>query len=385
MGRELGRHEDGSHRRHEATQPGGSLVVSPGKRTRTAGIDAHPARAAAVVQRQSNPAVEEQQAHWAAQSASWMDVAMRPDLHGAPAQQIAPAELEYGPEEMTTEFGDDETGDLPVPEGLDEPGVNPLVDPLAIDSGPATELESSEALPPMAAEEDGQPLEPGSALSWPSEPGSELESEDLLPEEAGELDGLPDQLAPEREKRERDENSRDSAAFVQARMAPIQFAKRTKRVLHNNYSVRKRDVGRGTGTNRRVRDYVNGGGAPRVRYFSERVEYLDKNGKRKVKRFRARNPRSAGKRWDAGHIKGAQMGGSGTSKSNIFAQNIILNRYASAKARKMVMRDSYWNKRRNRQMTWREWEDWKRRKAEKKRYILDVEFRGYNRIPGRYS
>ncbi|HET9623306.1 MAG TPA: DUF4157 domain-containing protein [Kofleriaceae bacterium] len=261
-----------------------------------------------------------------------------------------------------------------------------LLDQYAGGGGPSSdardeEAEHDEAEPEEAAVpqvgEHPDVLEEDAAGE--QEAGDEEEAQEA---EAGEAEApeAAQEPAPEEPSVDEPEHEPEHAhAHAPAHLAPIQFGKQNPRVkvVSSRYKVRDTDIGTGTDTNQKTRDYVNGGGAPRVRYFSERISYTNKNGIDKTKRFRARNPRDAKGRWDAGHIKGRQMGGSGTQISNIFAQNPVLNRQNSRRARKMVLRNSYRGKDGIR-LTWRKWEDMKRRKAEKG-YKVSASFRGYNR------
>lgn len=71
------------------TGPSIQPAIAPGRRTLTMGIPGRATSSRAPVQRQRDPACEALQMQRAAETARWMDTAMRPDLYPAPVQRQA--------------------------------------------------------------------------------------------------------------------------------------------------------------------------------------------------------------------------------------------------------------------------------------------------------
>ncbi len=149
---------------------------------------------------------------------------------------------------------------------------------------------------------------------------------------------------------------------------------------------------KGTNTNQSVRTYANDPKTPIPQGYSDSMTYQSDNGKTKTKMFIGdnrhkpnQNPRRTTD-WDAGHIQGNQIGGSGTDKNNIFPQNPIANQQAGPAGRDHTASGSHiWNNpktyaagRKNigQPMAWREWEDKKARKTNKYGQT-NVQFTGY--------
>lgn len=90
----------------------------------------------------------------------------------------------------------------------------------------------------------------------------------------------------------------------------------------------KSNYRQGSGTDVAAREFVNDDKTPIPRRIDYQYEYYDPNsstwkagGKTDIQ-----NSFVQGKRWDAGHIIGRQLGGSGTDPANLFPQNIYINR-----------------------------------------------------------
>lgn len=93
-------------------------------------------------------------------------------------------------------------------------------------------------------------------------------------------------------------------------------------------TIRGQDVGTGTSTNKKVRDYSNHPNTRVPKYVKYSYTVEDASGAQ-IRQYRGRKLRNKipqGQKADAGHVIGSQMGGSGTSRRNIFPQNISLNR-----------------------------------------------------------
>jgi hypothetical protein len=82
-------HFPGSQWESDEGEDNARPAVSPGKRTLTMGLPPRSARLSAVqtpVQQKADPAAVLQRSEQAARSSHWMNVAVRPDVHGAPVQ-----------------------------------------------------------------------------------------------------------------------------------------------------------------------------------------------------------------------------------------------------------------------------------------------------------
>lgn len=137
----------------------------------------------------------------------------------------------------------------------------------------------------------------------------------------------------------------------------------------------------GTNTNQSVRTYANAKTTKIPKGYTDNMSYLSDNGKTKTRTFIGHNPHRPNQNpnrktdWDAGHIQGNQIGGSGTNKDNIFPQNPIANQQAGPAGRQYTAPGSHkWHnpknytagiKHKGQPMAWREWEDKKGRKARK--------------------
>ncbi|WP_375754503.1 hypothetical protein [Corallococcus exercitus] len=152
--------------------------------------------------------------------------------------------------------------------------------------------------------------------------------------------------------------------------------------LTERYILRASTRQKGTATNNPARQHAKTGQAP-VK-FTEEMTYTNKNGITKTVRFIGYNPIPQKGDMQAGHIKGKQHGGSGTDLSNIFPQNPIANMHPYPgraftdihshrhNSKKWITKEENWKRKHPRAveprkwhnvpMSWREWEDKKRRK-----------------------
>jgi RHS repeat-associated protein len=165
------------------------------------------------------------------------------------------------------------------------------------------------------------------------------------------------------------------AARKSAAAAPKKvIAKPKKPRLVRTYIMTIKKIGTGSATSDKTRKLANSKPKNDFDVYGESYEYQSDNGKWKTRSFISLNPHLPGEILDAGHIEGDQLGGSGTDPNNIFGQNIALNRWKSAVSRVPVGINSHSSKYTGKTLTWREWEDKKRRKIEKYKLNITVKF-----------
>lgn len=137
-------------------------------------------------------------------------------------------------------------------------------------------------------------------------------------------------------------------------------------VLVHNITCQKFTVqkgNKGTKTNAKARKAVNDGTLKPPKRITAKIIYKSDNGKVKQRWIRVKNPKEGNAPWDAGHMLGRQVGGSGTDLKNIFPQNKNANRlrksgYVIAKGKQ-----GKWKK--NTGRSWRDFEDKLARKVNK--------------------
>ncbi|HLM45963.1 MAG TPA: hypothetical protein VK458_18985 [Myxococcaceae bacterium] len=141
-----------------------------------------------------------------------------------------------------------------------------------------------------------------------------------------------------------------------------------------NYVIGGGRVKKGTSTNKKARLYAQAALTPQR--YGETMTYKSGNGNMKTVTFMAKNPKEGA--WQAGHKQAKQIGGSGTILANIFPQNPNANMFPF-KGRQYTLAGSHrfksekWKQVKDKDggvkygkpMSWREWEDKKRRKANK--------------------
>lgn len=157
-----------------------------------------------------------------------------------------------------------------------------------------------------------------------------------------------------------------------------------KAKIRRTYSLNG-PIKKGTGTNDKIRKWVNNPKTFVPSRFTEQYSYKSDSGKMKTVFFESSNPPYKSGKWDAGHIQGNQMGGSGTSQQNIFPQNPAVNRWGKVGRKYVSKRSHKWRnpskksrlKNIGLHMGWREWEDKKVRKAKKYGKLHNIKFKAY--------
>jgi hypothetical protein len=119
----------------------------------------------------------------------------------------------------------------------------------------------------------------------------------------------------------------------------------------------------GSATNNSVRQHVNKSGTRVPDQLTYTLKYKSDNGAAKTRVMTVANPMvKKGERYDAGHLLGQQIGGSGTDVNNLFSQHKAVNRWKSHGAGYTLTQN--WTPNKN-VHSWRGMEDKVRRKADK--------------------